>query len=124
MNDRGVSQLDADLRAGGDGQDLAPGAGATSALVASTIRSVDERSITDIGGGVEGPLNRVVGRGSSQATNIPVRRLGRTVDNVGVKPVVSRSHRDQRSDDSRELHLDDKFFCLKPRVMMECCREG
>lgn len=101
------SQFGADLVTGIDSQDLGLAGRRKGTLVATSIGAIDGGTITKIGGGVRGELDRVVLGRTSGLTDILEARLSGPTDNVGVEEVMSRGHLGDGSEsESRELHSD------------------
>jgi hypothetical protein len=101
------SQLEANLLAGVDSQDLSLAGRGESALVANNIGTVDGRAITDIGSGVRGELDGVVLDSTARLANVLEGRLSSTANDVGVEEVVSGGHLGDGSEgEGGNLHSD------------------
>lgn len=101
------SELEGNVLAGVDGQDLDLATSLSATLVADDIGTVGGGAITDVGGRVGGELDGVVRDLASGRADVFELRLGNTTNEVGVEEVVGGGHLgDGAEDDGRggELH--------------------
>lgn len=104
------SKSKADLRSGSDGQNISASSAGESALVASTVgTNIDIGIVTDVCSWIGRHLDWVVSSGAGGTADVLVWRSGGTVDDIDVKPVVSRCHLGNGADDdsTSDLHCGD-----------------
>jgi hypothetical protein len=107
------TELDADLGAGVDGQDLSATGVGESALVADDVISIDEGVVADIGRRVGGELDGVELGGASEVADVGERPVSDTVDNGRLEEVVGRDHLGRGGNsEGRDLHFE-KSGCLE-----------
>jgi len=102
------TKAEANLRAGVDGQDLSVASLGEGTLVATDIRSIGVRAVTDIRGRVGRELDGVVGDRASEAADVLERGTGNTVADGGIEEVVGRDTLGSQGPENngRDLHGD------------------
>jgi hypothetical protein len=100
------AQLDGDVGAGGNGQDLGLAGVGEGTLVADDIGAVNVRVVADIGGRVARELDGVEGRRAGGLADELVGAGRGTANDVDIEEVVGRGHLGEGTEDDGVLHLE------------------
>ena len=101
-------QTETDLITGVHGQNVSAAGAGEGALVASGVRPVDGRTIAEIGSRVGREFNWVVLCFPGRLPDIFISGLDRSVDDVGVEPVMRRNPLGHKGGnrERRKLHIN------------------